>query len=157
MTDLVLPPRKATPAYAAGAAALAILVLTSVHHVYGAIVFETPWRMHILHAAVPVAIVIVVALAFSNRDSLRGRLLGWLAIVVILVFPVGLIGLYEGGYNHLVKNVVYFAAGRDAALAMFPPPTYEMPDELLFELTGIAQFPLAVLAIVQLWRLAKRR
>lgn len=158
MTDLVLTPRMATPAYGAGAAALAVLVLTAVHHVYGAIVFETPWRLHILHAAIPVAIIIVAALYFGqhSRETRRGRLLIRLAIVVILAFPVGLIGVYEGGYNHLVKTIVYFAAGRDAALALFPPPTYEMPSDVLFEATGIAQFPLAVWAIVQVRRLAKR-
>lgn len=32
--------------------------------------------------------------------------------------------------------------------AIFPPPLYELPDDLIFEATGIVQFPLAVAATV---------
>ncbi|MGO4834991.1 hypothetical protein AB4144_22310, partial [Rhizobiaceae sp. 2RAB30] len=58
-------------------------------------------------------------------------------------------------YNHVLKNVVYFGFGADSAQAFFPPPTYEMPDDLVFELTGIVQFPLSILATVLSLRLLR--
>jgi hypothetical protein len=65
-----------------------------------------------------------------------------------LAFPFAMIGLFEGGYNHVLKNVLYFGgATRDLLQALFPAPTYELPNNLLFELSGIAQFPPAVAGI----------
>jgi hypothetical protein len=51
-----------------------------------------------------------------------------------------MIGLYEGMFNHLMKNLLYFLGlDRDTLLQLFPPPTYVMPNDFWFELTGIAQ------------------
>ena len=36
---------------------------------------------------------------------------------------------------------------------LFPPPTYEMPDDLWFEVTGVLQFLLALWAAYYLFRL----
>jgi hypothetical protein len=130
----------------AGAAALSLLALTSIHHAYGAFAFATPWRLHILAIAVPVAIVIVLTLRRGAITSARGggRLWTTLAALLILLFPVAAIGLYEGGYNHVLKNLFYFIRGEAEARALFPPPVYEMPRDVLFEATGIAQFPLSI-------------
>ena len=70
-------------------------------------------------------------------------------------FPVIAIGFYEGLFNHVVKNLVYFGLGEASARTLFPGPIYEMPDNFIFEATGILQFPLAVLAGVQALRLAR--
>lgn len=131
-------------------AALILLALTSVHHAYGAAIYGTPWRLHILGIALPVALLIGALIYVRQRTSgsVLRRLATWLAAVAILVFPVGVIGLFEGGYNHLLKDIVYFGMGAESTRAWFPPPTYEMPNDLLFELTGVAQFPLAVIAAV---------
>ena len=64
---------------------------------------------------------------------------------------MALIGVLEGGYNHLAKNAVYFTLGEQQAWRLFPAQFYaagevEMPSDLVFELTGIAQFPLGILA-----------
>jgi len=132
----------------AGIAALAVLALTTLHHVVGAILYVTPWRLHIAVVApiLGVAIARALYLGGSRRGTPAGARWTRIAAVLILIFPVGLIGLVEGGYNHLVKNIVYFTAGAQTARAMFPPPAYELPDNLLFEATGIAQFPLALVA-----------
>jgi hypothetical protein len=157
MTDLphsaLLRPRHRR----AGAAALALLALTSIHHAYGAFVFATPWRLHIIAIAVPVAIAIVIALRCGSVVSGRrtGQFWTILAAVLILLIPVAAIGLYEGGYNHVFKNIVYFSRGEAVARALFPPPLYEMPHDVLFEATGIAQFPLSIvtaLFALQLFR-----
>ena len=138
---------QAAPYVRAGALALLLLALTSMHHAYGAFVFDTPWRLHIIALTLPAALLIVAALllAYRRRGTAMGSAGTLAAAAIILTFPVAAIGLYEGGYNHVVKNVVYFAFGEQAARVIFPAPLYEMPNDFLFETTGIAQFPLAIL------------
>lgn len=142
----------------AGVAAFALLALTVVHHVYGAIAFATPWRLHILAVVMPAAIVIGLALRRVVRatDRSAGRFMIVLAAIVILLVPVAAIGFYEGGYNHVFKNLLYFSVGEARTHVIFPPPLYEMPRDFFFEVTGIAQFPLSiattVLTLRLLWR-----
>jgi hypothetical protein len=134
----------------AGVAILALLALTGIRHAYGAFVFGTPWRLHIIAIAVPVAIAIVAALHHGAVKSSQpsGRGLTLLAALLILLFPVAAIGIYEGGYNHVVKNLVYFISGEAVARALFPPPLYEMPRDIFFETTGMAQLPLSIATAV---------
>lgn len=150
MTDLTMGLRPTNSYFRAGAAAILTLVLTSVHHAYGAVIYGTPWRLHILHFAIPagVALVVLLLVGSARRNKPSGRLSTWAAVAIILVFPVAMIGLYEGAYNHALKNIVYFGLGEGLARAVFPPPTYEMPNDLVFELTGIAQFPLSIVSAV---------
>jgi len=159
MTDLinrflVFHPKR----FRAGGAALALLALTSIHHAYGAFTFGTPWRLHILAIAVPVVIAIVVALHCSavRPSRVAGPRLAVFAAGLILAFPVGVIGIYEGGYNHVLKNLVYFIGGEAQARALFPSPLYEMPRDVFFEATGIAQFPLAIATAVLTPQLFRR-
>jgi hypothetical protein len=87
-------------------------------------------------------------LTMFDRAALR------LFIVLTLPVPVGLIGFFEGGYNYMVKNVLYFGDLPRATLdQLFPPPRYEMPNDLWFEVTGILQFFLGLCAVYYLWRL----
>lgn len=136
--------------FRAGAVAVAVLLLTSIHHAYGAYAFDTPWRLHIIAFAVPAAIAIVAMLFYAAVmfDRSTARLAAVLAAILILLFPVAAIGIYEGGYNHVFKNLVNFTSGEAVARALFPPPLYEMPQDFIFEATGIAQFPLSILAAV---------
>jgi hypothetical protein len=136
--------------------AIASMVMTTVHHVYGAVIYHTPWRDHA--AIVAVVTVLVSAAAFrihrSPATSKRaGKIAFWSFVVVILLTAVLAIGLFEGGYNHTLKNILYFTTG-DAALMqrLFPPPTYEMPNDAFFEITGVLQFPLG---LVTGWELIK--
>jgi hypothetical protein len=157
VTELSLHLSRRNAAYRANAAALALLALTAVHHVYGAVAFGTPWRLHVLAIVVPAAIAIFLALRASTAmdGHSAGRLWTVFAALVIFGVPVGVIGIYEGGYNHLLKNLVYFLGGETRALALFPPPTYEMPKDLFFEATGVAQFPLSIAAAVFTIRLLR--
>jgi hypothetical protein len=60
------------------------------------------------------------------------------------------------GYNHLVKNVLYFGgASSRHARSTLSAPAYEMPNDLWFEVTGILQFFVGLYAgycLVRLWR-----
>jgi hypothetical protein len=141
----------------AGAAAIAVLGLTSVHHIYGAAIYGTPWRLHIVYFAVPAAIVIAATLFFgwAWRGWTSGFIATWAGSLLALALPVAAIGFYEGGYNHVVKNLVFFGFGEDAARTLFSGQAYEMPNDFLFEATGVAQFPLAVLTAVLVARLLR--
>jgi hypothetical protein len=113
----------------------ALMMLTGIHHIYGAWVYHTPWRLHVLALSIPVLVI--------NWFLVRGavsRFKFYMFCLVNFVISVILIGLYEGMFNHLMKNLLYFS-GLDKAtlLQLFPPPTYVMPNDFWFELTGIAQ------------------
>jgi hypothetical protein len=155
VTEFSLHLSRRNAASRANGTALALLALTAVHHVYGAVAFGTPWRHHVLLIVVPAAIAIFFALrrgAEMDGQS-AGRLWTVVAALVIFLVPVGVIGFYEGGYNHVLKNLVYFSAGEARTLALFPPPIYEMPHDVFFEATGIAQFPLSIATAVLTIRL----
>ncbi len=50
-------------------------------------------------------------------------------VVLALAFAVLVTGLFEGAYNHAVKNALFLAgAPRSLLLRMFPSPTYELPN-----------------------------
>jgi hypothetical protein len=122
--------------------ALAALFLTSVHHAYGAYAYATPWRLHVVPFATIAAIAIggLAAVLRRRGDDVLGAVAFWSLAAVTLVVPVLLFGAFEGVYNHVVKDVL-FAAGSslETMHRLFPPPTYELPDDLLFEVTGILQ------------------
>lgn len=157
MTTQQVPSRSAvTPEYAAGRAALFILLLTSFHHIWGAVIYDTPWRLHIVFVSLPVAAAIVALLyVAANESGGRARTARRLAFIVIFVFPIVLIGLYEGGFNHLVKNVIFFHAGEAATRSVFSAEIYKMPDDLVFEVSGVAQFFAALYALWTLKQVAR--
>ena len=129
--------------------AVCLLILTAVHHAYGALVYHTPWRLHVTLIALPLAIAILIG--SQSRTEIWRKITG----ALIFIFPVLLIGVFEGGYNHLLKNLVYFTAGAATTQSLFPPPTYELPNDWLFEVTGVAQFflaPFAALEAVKMFR-----
>ncbi|WP_437973716.1 peroxiredoxin-like family protein [Sorangium sp. So ce295] len=134
--------------------AITTLVATAIHHVYGGVRYATPWRLH--GAAVALALCVPIALAYAgyrrSPGTRAGRISGGSLAALALAFPVTSIGLFEGAYNHLAKNVLFFAgAPRDLLLRMFPPPTYELPSDAFFEITGVGQIvPAAIAAIAAL-------
>jgi hypothetical protein len=124
--------------------ALSILVLTSVHHAYGAYVYQTTWRYHVLLISIPAAIAIVASYARlrAKPESVAAR---WVFGLTTFLIAFAGIGVFEGLYNHVVKDALYFAGtSRATMLRLFPPPAYEMPNDFFFELTGVLQGVLAL-------------
>lgn len=129
--------------------ALAVLLLTTVHHVYGAYIYNTPWRHH-----VAIVSTVTAAILFGSLHVLRtrtggvaGRIAFWVFAVVTIVVPVVAIGIFEGAYSHVLKDALYFTgASRGLMQQLFPPPAYEMPSDAFFEVTGILQLVPAVMA-----------
>ncbi|HEY9261104.1 hypothetical protein [Chitinophaga sp.] len=117
----------------------ALLLLTAVHHVYGAIIYHTHWRLHVLFVAIPVML-LVYLLDRQLRKHPDNNLLLVGYLLSVGLFPLLTIGLYEGLYNHLIKNIVFLATGNNSFFRMlFPPPVYEVPGDFWFEATGILQ------------------
>jgi uncharacterized membrane protein YeiB len=125
---------------------VALMVLTSIHHAYGAILYNTPWRLHVLMISVPAIIFTVIFYYQFLKKGVRTRsLFFWAYLVLTLVASVVLIGLFEGVYNHLFKNALfYMGASHQTLVYLFPPPTYEMPNDFWFEFTGVLQGIVAI-------------
>lgn len=128
--------------------AFALLILTAVHHAWGAYIYAAPFRMHVVLIAIPSAIVIGWIMQMIRRriqrDGRGGAVLS-IAIVVLAVLILG-IGIFEGGYNHVLKNFLYFLGTPSRVMgSLYPAPTYEMPDNFFFEATGMLQFPVSLL------------
>ena len=157
--SLPLPLRRDSASFISPAlwAVLAELVLTSVHHGYGAVIYAAPFRFQVVVISAVVAAV-ELGLTFVtryHRGSRAGRIAGWRNLLVITAYPIIAIGLIEGGYNHVVKNIVYLMGYRQLYDGMFPAAAYEVPGDWFFEITGIVQFPVAIAAIwlgITAWR-----
>jgi hypothetical protein len=118
---------------------IALLLLTAIHHAYGAVIYHTPWRLHVLLVAIPLALLVFMLNRFLHRHP-GSKWLMTLYILAVFLVPLLGIGLYEGVYNHLVKNIIFLVTGNNSFFRMlFPPPAYEAPGDFWFEATGILQ------------------
>ncbi|WP_437779111.1 hypothetical protein [Sorangium sp. So ce1097] len=136
-------------------AGVAVMVLTTVHHAIGAVVYSTPWRLHIALLSVPTIAVILGALAVHRRraGAPAGRAAFAVLAAALALVPIAWIGAYEGVYNHVLKDALYFLApGSPAFVRLFPPSVYEAPDSALFEITGVLQVVPAWVAAAALAR-----
>ena len=137
---------RTSPARPVLTGALVTFGLTALHHIYGGVVYRTPWRHHGAAAAVALG---VAAYALYARYRRGHRWAGWTLAALALAGPVIALGAFEGAYNHVAKNALFLAgAPRAVLLRLFPPPTYELPNDLFFEITGVAQvIPAAATAL----------
>lgn len=134
---------------------VALAVLTTIHHVYGAVLYQTPWRLHILMMSIPVIILtLIFRRQLTKKDADNKCFAFWAFYFISLVPSLGFIGVFEGIYNHLFKNIMFFGGADDVLLqTLFPAPTYEMPNDLLFEVTGVGQGIIAIVLIKQMYTL----
>lgn len=140
--------------------ALAVLAATSVHHVYGAIRYDTPWRLHAPVIGAVLALVLFGAfrLGQAGRDGVGRPTARWLFVAVNGLFFVLLIGAYEGLYNHVLKVALHLAGTPVPWMrVLFPAPMYELPNDWFFEVTGMLQVVPAALTAVWLVRSSRRQ
>lgn len=131
------------------------MFLTLIHHAYGAAIYDEPFRLHVAFIAIPVILILMLCFHIYQKQAspLSRNISIWVFTLITIVIPVGVIGLYEGTYNHLLKNVMYFGGASQAAInKFFPSPIYEMPNNYIFEVTGIFQF---VLGVHLIWSMIK--
>jgi hypothetical protein len=128
---------------------LTTIVLTLIHHFYGAIIYAAPFRMHVALFAIPIlGIQIAAYRAYKRSKTAWVKKICLLVILVIsMVFSIVAIGFFEGGYNHVVKNVLYFAGTPVAVLDKMYSSVYELPNDLVFEATGMLQFVTALFCL----------
>lgn len=134
-----------------------LMGLTSVHHLYGAIIYNTPWRMHVLLLSIPVIIVTLFLSRLLNKTKVTtNKYLFWVYWLITLLASITLIGVFEGLYNHILKNILYFG-GLSGSLMnkIFPSGTYEMPNNFFFEITGMMQGIIVIPLIVYFIQLSK--
>jgi hypothetical protein len=132
-----------------------LMVLTIVHHAYGAAIYNTPWRLHVLFISIPVLLLtFLLHKTIRRTHGNRQVLVRWLFVFITLIPSMGMIGVFEGLYNHLLKNILFFGgAGGITLQQMFPAPTYEMPNDLIFEVTGILQGLLVIPMLIHAGKL----
>jgi len=114
------------------------------------VLFATPWRNHVAHVAgwqIALLLALYAGYRFARGATARRVVLAVL-LAALLLGPVAWIGLFEGGYNHVLKIVLY-AVGtpQDVLARLFPPPTYEPPTDFLFEASGVLQLVIALLCL----------
>jgi len=124
---------------AIGAAAAGFV--SSIHHWYGAIAYDTPWRF-IVSLWIPGFVLLVLLLLYIYWKS-TGKVVRtvtvWAFFLSAVVFQAGFT-LFESVYSHVLKNILYFGgASQSLLLRLFPPPAYHLPDNWLFEFTGVLQ------------------
>lgn len=114
---------------------LAVYLTTSIHHLYGAWLYDTPWRAHIATQGISFLLVSVAFLMLYHFT--KKKVFYWLLLAVAGFFFVLAIGVFEGGYNHVLKNILFFGGmNHDLLHTLYPPPKYELPNDLLFEVSG---------------------
>jgi hypothetical protein len=134
-------------------------LLTIGHFVYGAHLYEDPSREHVVLPAI-VFLVIAAVLGGAYRWK-PSRWALWLLGAEVAVVDVGLFGFFHGGFNHVLKDLFYVFGTDPGRLAqIFDSPDFAIPDDALFEATGIAGLLVALgiaFLIVRLIRAAHRR
>ena len=132
-----------------------VFILTSFHHYYGAIVYQTPWRKHVVLQGGLILALCYLFYYLFNRYHKRAFLTIYL-LLSFITFGLG-IGIFEGAYNHVLKDILYFSGliSTDAWRVLFPSPAYEIPNDFIFESTGILQLVLSIIQMYYLWKVVK--
>lgn len=127
----------------------ALAITTFIHHVYGGIKYYTP-KVNRLKIAGLIVITYGVTLALHTASQHTH----WVSYVyngLILVWWVGGFGIFEGGYNHLLKVALWAARVKPAKLQkLFPPDEYVLPNDIIFEGSGIVTFVIGLFVAAKL-------
>jgi hypothetical protein len=139
-----------------------IWVTTLVHHIYGALIYNSVWRIYFPLFVFPVILILTLFLQYlflsKKRKSFKITF-----ILFVAFFWILLVGIIEGGYGHLLKNILNWLAYPKAKLeTMFPPEFgnqsfFEQPNDWFFEISGISQLILGIFILYYLTKLTKRR
>ena len=116
-------------------------LISSAHHIYGAFVYETPWRL-VVSLWIPAFVLFILSMLFlMHRYAYRtvAAIAAWIVLLGGVIFQAGFT-TFECVYSHVLKNILFFGGTSQQTLEwLFPPPAYHLPDSIPFELTGIAQ------------------
>lgn len=120
-------------------------VSTLIHHLYGAIIYSTIWR--VIAPVLIFPIILIITLWVLNKLLItKSRKLQYLFFIIVLIFWIVPIGFIEGGYGHFLKNILFYTGTDTATLhKLFPAEFgntrfFENPNDYFFEISGISQF-----------------
>jgi len=123
--------------------------ISSVHHWYGAIVYDTPWRASVAYWIMGIVLVVysLLYVYWRNLDNVVGKICIWLFLLSAVIFQAGFV-TFECVYSHVLKNILFFGGASEALLnTLFPSPAYHLPDNIFFEVTGNLQ----LIGFVAVW------
>src|SRR4029453_10477235 len=143
---------------------IAQMLLTSIHHVYGGLIYDSTLRLAMPILAV-VELLIVLGLLFWYRRSVSGIALALFSIIAVMVGVVQ--GMFHALYSHLYKDILFLMGVpaetvRNYFVPLMPNDFIYPPNDIFFEATGILELvTISLIAIytyrlIQNWRLEKR-
>jgi hypothetical protein len=125
--------------------------LVIAHFSRGASIYEDPSRYHVVLPAIAAFVVTVAVAVFYERTKWPSVL--WAVALAVGLPFVGVFGVYHGGFSHSLKLALFFAGMAPARLAdLFDSPDFAMPNDALFEATGVGTM---LLGIAIAWLLAR--
>lgn len=116
-------------------------LISSGHHWYGAVVYDTPWRAGVSYWIMGIVLIVysLLYIYLKYAHNLAGRIALWIFFLGAVVFQTGFT-LFECVYSHVLKDALYFGgAPQSVLLKLYPPPAYHLPDNWFFEFTGLLQ------------------
>ena len=84
-------------------------LVSSIHHWYGAVEYNTPWRISVSYWIMG-SVLLVYSLLYvywKNIGDIAGNIALWLFFFCAVVFQAGFI-MFECVYSHVLKNILYF-------------------------------------------------
>lgn len=164
-----LSPRAARSLHGSARWLVATYLLTTLHHVYSSTFiapdprlvgpFAGAWRAHGFLVFLAPVLLAIGALHAYGRSARRL----WLHVYGLVSGGVftALVGVWEGGWNHLAK-LVAFAHGLQGAYAYGPSwllqfPAVQPPTDAFFEATGVLTLAFGLGNAWSLWRLRAER
>ncbi len=149
------------------AGVIAIWGVYSIHHAYEAGLAQAA-APDAAAGAIDVIVVstvmlIITATLVSRYGRTKGRPAFVLLSVLVWVFWIGILGLFEGFYSHTLKDILYFFFNVPPATLPLPAPLrvigliYDIPTNAFGETTGILPFFIGIWIAITWWRLAAQR
>lgn len=139
----------------AAQAVLAAYALTTVHHLYGGVVDDIPGRLFV-PVVLAVPLVIALGALYVYERTASAVALRLFSLVAVLVFVIAS-GVVHGGYAHTYKDILFLFNGPSELYYPLNPDEHYPPDNLFFELTGIAEMVTAYFVALFTFRLVRNR
>jgi hypothetical protein len=124
-------------------------IISSIHHWYGAIAYDTPWRASVAHWIMTLVLVVysLLYVYWRNLNNVVGQICIWLFLLSAVIFQAGFV-TFECVYSHVLKNILFFGGASEVLLkTLFPAPAYHLPNNVFFEVTGNLQ----LIGFVAVW------
>jgi hypothetical protein len=112
------------------------------HFAYGAHLYDDPGRYHVVMPSI-IATVLVSALT-ALLVRWQGRILLTLLMVAAVPPFVLMFGVMHGAWFHIMKLALFAGgASKETLEWLFMSPDYTVPNDFLYEATGILNFLIA--------------